>query len=88
MHLILDTIEFGRCEGRMMNSEIFERIDTMECVLRHENTSHLSEWLSTMEQFGNDYKLNGLSAIQISQRSIDGFSHLARCHDIPLATDS
>src|SRR5437870_1908869 len=43
MHLILDTIEFERCEGRLINLDIFEPIDTLESDLRHRDANHLAD---------------------------------------------
>jgi len=77
MHLILDTIEHQRCEGRLINLDIFEPIDTLASEIQHHGPVWLTEWASTMEQFGQYYELDGTKPIEVEQRSLDRFSRMA-----------
>lgn len=87
MHLVLDTIEFARCEGRLINMDIFDPIDTLECELRHSQDNHLSDWLDTIARFADYYQLDGSTPIEITQHAIDGISYFADRHGISLAGD-
>jgi hypothetical protein len=77
MHLILDTIEHRRCEGRLINLDIFEPIDTLASKIQHHGPVRLTEWASTMEQFGQYYELDGTKPIEVEQRSLDQLSRMA-----------
>jgi hypothetical protein len=87
MHLVLDTIEFERCEGRQINLNIFDPIDSMESQLRHGQDNHLCDWQETITRFANYYKLDGSNPIRITLRAIDGCSHIAEHHGILLVDD-
>lgn len=85
MHMILEEIEFSRCEGRMINLDIFDPIDTMESDLRHGKNHRLSDWLETIEKFGDYYNLDRYTSINIRQRAIDSCAGIAKHHGISLA---
>lgn len=70
MHLILDSIEFTRCEGRLINLEIFEPIDTLYSDLLHKDSNHLGDWMDCIERFGEYYELSGRDVIDVSSRAV------------------
>jgi len=76
MHLILDSIEFTRCEGRLINLEVFEPIDTLYSDLLHKDTNGLIEWMHCIERFGDYYELSGKNAIEVSSRAVSNQSHM------------
>lgn len=84
MHLILETIEFDRCEGRLMNVTIFDSIDTMESKLRFETENQLSDWRETISRFGEHYNLAGNEPIDISCKAINEHLDMAKALGIDL----
>lgn len=70
MHLILDSIEFTRCEGRLINLDIFQPIETLYSDLLHKHTIELSDWKDCIERFGDYYELAGRDVIEVSPRSV------------------
>jgi len=88
MHLILDTIEYARCEGRLINLDIFNSIDSMESELRHGRDNQLSDWEEAITQFADYYQLDGQGPIEIAQHSIDSRSYIADDFGIPIGRDS
>ena len=76
MHVILDTIEFARCEGRLINPEIFDSIDTLYSALLHKYTNNLSDWLPSIVRVGDYYSLDGRGSILLSPRSLTAFSSM------------
>lgn len=76
MHLILDTIEFSRCEGRLVSVDIFDPIDTLYSDLLNKDTNHLSDWQDCIERFGDFYKLEGKQTIEVSARAVRNYSHM------------
>jgi hypothetical protein len=76
MHLILDTIEFGRCEGRLINLDVFEAIDTLFSNLLYKDTNHLRDWQDCIERFGDYYQLAGKRTIEVSARAVTHHFHM------------
>lgn len=76
MYLILDSIEFTRCEGRLMNLDVFEPIDTLYSDLLHKATNHLGDWMDCIERFGDYYELSGRDVIEVSPRAVRNQSHM------------
>ncbi|MBI1248261.1 hypothetical protein GC197_10545 [bacterium] len=74
MLLILDSIEFARCEGRWINLEIFDPIDTLSSDLLHKETNLLSDWIDCIERFGEYYQLSGSHKIDVSPRAVSDAS--------------
>jgi hypothetical protein len=70
MHLILDTIEFARCEGRLIDRNVFDPIDTLYSDLTHERIACLSDWRECIVRFGDYYDLDGIETIEISPRAL------------------
>lgn len=76
MHLILDSIEFTRCEGRLINFDVFDPIDTLYSDLLHKDTNHLGDWMGCIERFGDYYELSGRDVIEVSPRAVRNQSHM------------
>lgn len=76
MHLILDTIEFTRCEGRLINLDIFEPIDRLYSDLLHKDTNCLSDWQQYIERFGDYYELAGKPTLAVSPRAVMRLAHM------------
>ena len=76
MHLILDSIEFTRCEGRLMNLDVFEPIDTLYSDLQHKATNHLGDWMDCIERFGEYYELSARDVIEVSPRAVRNQSRM------------
>jgi hypothetical protein len=77
MGMILDSIEFPRCEGRLINLEIFNPIDTLESDLQHREENHLVDWLHAIRRFGEYYSLDGNEPITVSSQALDTARSLA-----------
>jgi hypothetical protein len=66
MQVILGTIEMPRCEGRLLPTDLFDRMDTLESHLFHgPGTPHLSEWEPLVREFGDHYGLDGDGPIAV-----------------------
>lgn len=73
MHVILDTIENPRCEGRLMPVNLFYDIDTLEGMVLyaqvspygHSSPPILDEWSSVIQDFGAYYHLYGTGPINV-----------------------
>jgi hypothetical protein len=65
MHVILDTIEMPRCEGRLLPRDLFDRMDTLESLLHHGPRPRLSDWSGLVAEFGEYYGLEGTGAIPV-----------------------
>lgn len=74
MHVILETIEMPRCEGRLMPAKLFDQIDTLESMVLHGHPSPdghrrppcLAEWLNVIREFGEYYSLDGDGPISVT----------------------
>jgi hypothetical protein len=66
MHLICDTIEYGRCEGRLISMDIFDPLDNLMDIVRFQNDYTLSDWIPFMIKFGMHYGLDGATPINIA----------------------
>jgi hypothetical protein len=72
MHLILDEIEFKRCEGRLIPSDIFDAMDTLGCdLVHHPDRVSLKIYAGLIARFGTYYGLDGKQPIEISRRAFD-----------------
>ena len=78
MHLILDSIEFTRAEGRLINLAIFEPIDSLYSDLLHKDANHLGNWMDCIERFGEYYKLAGRKAIDVSPRAVENLAYMSK----------
>ncbi len=73
MHVILQTIEMPRCEGRLIPANIFDEMDTLESMVLqgfgspsgHRSPPILEEWLALIEEFGEYYQLTGSDPITV-----------------------
>lgn len=73
MHVILETIETPRCEGRLMPVNLFGAIDTLEGMVLyaqvspygHSSPPILDEWSSVIQDFGAYYHLYGTGPINV-----------------------
>lgn len=75
MHVILDTIEFARCEGRLINLDVFNPICTLESDLQFKIENRLSDWLGAVRRFAEYDELDGSQPIAVDRRSLDNMSH-------------
>lgn len=71
MHLILDSIEFARCEGRLINRDIFEPIDTLYSDLLHKEYNSIEDWRDCIGRFGDYYELDGAGPIEVTSRTLE-----------------
>lgn len=83
MHLILDSIEFERAEGRLINDKIFDPIDTLADELIHHKHPHWSDWYKVVQQFGDYYGLNSGRPIHVTERAVEATVGLARSLGVP-----
>lgn len=67
MHVILETIEIPRCEGRHIPIPLFDDIDTLESMVLHgvPRRPQLNEWASVIREFGEYYSLHGNGPIVV-----------------------
>lgn len=79
MHLILESIEFVRCEGRWINLEIFDPIDALYSDLLNQEDIALSDWQAFIERFGEYYQLSGYKTIEVSAHSVNEMASMAEC---------
>jgi len=83
MHIILDTIEHARCEGRLINLDIFDPIDTLDSDLRHRSDNHIEDWLPAISEFGKYYKLGRFSEYPISSEQFAGYRTQFEAYNLP-----
>ncbi|PQO33790.1 hypothetical protein C5Y97_16310 [Blastopirellula marina] len=76
MHLILDSIEFTRCEGRLIYRDIFDPIDTLYSDLLRKETNRLDDWRENIEKFGDYYELSRMTKIEVSQRAVTALAYM------------
>lgn len=77
MHLILESIEFARCEGRLINVEIFDPIDALYSDLLNQEDIALRDWQAFIDRFGEYYQLSGKKTIEVSDHSVNEMSSMA-----------
>ncbi|MCE9548088.1 MAG: hypothetical protein K8T25_21655 [Planctomycetia bacterium] len=67
MDVILDTIEMPRCEGRLLPTGIFDRMDTLMSMIIHGHggTPKLTDWTGLITEFGEYYGLAGDGPIDV-----------------------
>ena len=70
MHLILDSIEYERAEGRLINRDIFESIDSLHSNLVHLPVNHLEDWQDSIVRFGEYYRLSPDVPIEVTARAV------------------
>jgi hypothetical protein len=76
MHLILDSIEFTRCEGRLINLDIFDPIDTLYSDLLHKEINRLCDWKNCIIKFGEYYNLDGKRSVEVSSRTVNHYLNM------------
>lgn len=76
MHLILDSIEFARCEGRFVNRDIFDPIDTLYSDLLHKERHSIEDWRECIGRFGDYYELDGAGPIEVTSRTLEGLGQM------------
>lgn len=87
MHVILDTIEFGYCEGRLINLDVYDPIcdmeDSLEC---HRPKDTLDQWHSAIARFADFYSawLEGITAIEVTPLALNNCKHTAERLNISL----
>lgn len=71
MHVILETIEMPRCEGRLIPVALFDALDTLEGIVLHGNPRppRLAEWSGVVHEFGEYYQLAGSGHITVDSAS-------------------
>lgn len=69
MHVIMDSIEFSRAEGRLLPRDLFDAIDTLESDLRHKGSNSLRQWSDWIIKFGDYYELDGSGPIRLRPES-------------------
>lgn len=70
MNLILDSIEYERCEGRLINLDIFDPVTSLLDELRSDRDVQLKDWIETINTFGEYYQLEGMSVIEVTPRAV------------------
>ncbi len=76
MFVIMETIEFPRCEGRLLPADIFDAIDSLYDNLTFKPETDLQDWVQWIERFGDYYDLDGTRPIEVSPRSCEIWSHI------------
>ena len=67
MHVILETIEMPRCEGRLLPVKLFDAIDDLAGRVMHpgDHPPRLAEWAGVISEFGAYYGLTGAGPIPV-----------------------
>lgn len=73
MHLIFDSIEFERAEGRLMNVSIFDSIDSLHSDL----VNRLEDWKDSIAKFGEHYGLRPHIPIKVTSRAVQNIRRMA-----------
>ena len=77
MSLILDSIEYERAEGRFMNLDVFEMIDSLCDDLLNHKRGRMDDCHSVIQKFGEHYQLTSSLPINVTVRAVDGIRRLA-----------
>ncbi len=88
MHLILDSIEYERAEGRLMNLNIFESIDSLHSNLVHLPVNRLEDWQDSIMRFGEYYRLSPHVPIEVTARAVQGIRPMANQFGIEVPLNS
>ncbi|KAA0138978.1 hypothetical protein FYZ48_09975 [Gimesia chilikensis] len=70
MNLILDSIEYERCEGRLINLDIFDPVTSLLDELRSDREVQLKDWIKTINTFGEYYQLESMNVIEVAPRAV------------------
>ncbi|QDT21002.1 hypothetical protein HG66A1_27950 [Gimesia chilikensis] len=70
MNLILDSIEYERCEGRLINLDIFDPVTSLLDELRSDRDVQLEDWIETINTFGEYYQLEDMNVIEVTPRAV------------------
>ena len=70
MNLILDSIEYERCEGRLINLDIFDPVTSLLDELRSDRDVQLKDWIETINTFGEYYQLEDMNVIEVTPRAV------------------
>ncbi len=70
MNLILDSIEYERCEGRLINLDIFDPVTSLLDELRSDRDVQLKDWIGTINTFGEYYQLESMNVIEVAPRAV------------------
>lgn len=70
MNLILDSIEYERCEGRLINLDIFDPVTSLLDELRSDRDVQLKDWIETINTFGEYYQLESMNVIEVTPRAV------------------
>ena len=70
MNLILDSIEYERCEGRLINLDIFDPVTSLLDELRSDRDVQLKDWIETINTFGEYYQLESMNVIEVAPRAV------------------
>jgi hypothetical protein len=88
MHMIMQTIEMPRAEGRLMPMALFDAIDTLESMIRQHQPDpagrssppRLGEWLDVIREFGEYYRLSGHGPVNVDSMA---YSDAVRRYNAP-----
>lgn len=70
MLLIHDSIEYEVCEGRMMNLDVFNPLDRLLGEFQARKHPRLSDWIETINSFGDYYGLESRNVIEVTSRAV------------------
>ena len=82
MNLILDSIEYERCEGRLINLDIFDPVTSLLDELRSDRDVQLKDWIETINTFGEYYQLESMNVIEVAPRAVANIEKDAERLDI------
>ncbi|MFI4847720.1 MAG: hypothetical protein ACIAZJ_01360 [Gimesia chilikensis] len=82
MNLILDSIEYERCEGRLINLDIFDPVTSLLDELRSDREVQLKDWIETINTFGEYYQLESMNVIEVTPRAVANIEKDAERLDI------
>lgn len=88
MHLILDSIEHERAEGRLMNVSIFDAIDSLHSNLVQGHSLWLGDWREMILHFGEYYGLNQFRLIEVSARAVENTGQMANALGLKMSVDA
>ena len=67
MYAILNSVEKRRCEGRLIQTSLFDQIDTLATLVRQGPSPHWHDWVDVVREFGTYYQLEGTAPIVVDQ---------------------
>ncbi len=84
MHIIFDDMSPSEGDGRFMNAQLFQELDSLSSDLRFTKDEDfcVDEWLPLIDEFGRWFEINRFSTFHISPEELLSYKWMFDVHGV------